>query len=212
MADSETKDTQSTADEAPKSTKASKTAATKSAAVKKTTARKTAAKKPAAQKTTAKKSASAKTPKPVTARKTSAKKTATRKPTASKSAPQAEAQSEKQAQDATSEESSMSDKEFTAATDEAEKFFDELKGRDWSSLIQHGVFLIVFGFLGWWAMHAILILATINFVISLLQGERVDTLSNLTSRLGNYIADIAAYLGQESKQRPFPLGKDFPEA
>ena len=191
----------------------------------KTTARKPAAKKPATRK--------AATKKPTARKSAAAKKTAaTRKPRATKAAAEAvaEAASKTAEQGApqpdAGAESQASYSDYSAGDDsgtnghshddtfgfDKDRIKEELKNKDWGAYAIRGVLMVLFGFFAWLAISVNFALAGVQFVVMVLTGSPNETIRRIILALGRYITDVMLFLSFETDERPFPLGKDLPDA
>lgn len=200
---------------APKKTTTKKTATTRKTATSKTAAKpKAAAKKAAATKTAASKAkakATRKAPakKTTTAKKTTAStrgaapqakvtKTAPIRPQEEKPSTAAEAASEAKAQ------------EQTSGPINPETIVEELKDKDWGASIKRGVFMLIFGFIGQFALSVTFFLAFLQFVVSLVLGPPNATLTSAIVITSKYLSEILAYLSFKTDDLPFPFGNEFP--
>lgn len=219
-------------EETEKDKPAAKKAPAKKPATRKAAAKKPAARKTAAKTTTAKTSAKTAAKKPAT-RKTAAKKpatprkTTTRKPSsaaAAKSetsaaeeikvdaAPSPEAADTPQGTDAGPNNFSQGDAGQSGNAFDADEFRREFKQKDWAAYALRGAFMILFGFLAWVAISVNFLLSGLQFIMLILTGGPNEFIRKTIMVLGRYIVDVMQYLSFESDDRPFPLGKDLPNA
>ncbi|TNE62042.1 MAG: DUF4389 domain-containing protein [Alphaproteobacteria bacterium] len=181
-----------------------------------------AAKKPAARKRSAASAAKGKTgsttagAKKAAPRKTGTTGTASKKAAAPKAAaapaPEPEV-SEPAAQEETGFEAdaTASDAAQQGGTKtDAQAILSDLKEKDWAGYLVRGLFMLLFGFLAWVAVMFSFVLAAVQFVVLVIAGSPNGQITRAIVTLGNYIAEVMAYLSFKSDDRPFPLGKPLP--
>jgi len=186
--------------------------ATKAAAVqkrapaKKTTARKPAAAKAATAKRTAPKKAPA-TPKPAVAK--TAEKTAAAaakvSETAQKTAPEAETSANHAHSKAAND-----GPEATAAFNK-DKLIEELKEKDWATIVIRGIFMLVFGMLCQIALSFTFFLAVIQFIVMVGTGKPNHTITGAIAIAGKYMGQVLNFLSFKTEDKPFPFDLDFPQ-
>jgi len=164
------------------------TAAKKRAPVKKA-APKTAAKKRAAPKASPRKAAAAKTPEPD-------KKTATA-PQTPGNEPHAETPP-KQPEENTS---------FNKDT-----LIEELKDKDWPTIVIRGIFMLVFGVLCQIALSFTFFLALIQFIVMVGTGKPNETVTKAISIAATYMGQTLSFLSFKTEEKPFPFDLGFPQA
>ncbi|WND02296.1 DUF4389 domain-containing protein [Temperatibacter marinus] len=102
------------------------------------------------------------------------------------------------------------------AKEKVNEAFDKVKGhipeRDWGKHLYDLAMLAIFGFLGMFAAHIFIIVAVVNWVYELGFQQKNETLSTITSILGNYIKDVVDLFTGNADDLPFPLGKEIPKA
>lgn len=205
-----------------------------------TKAAKTASKTPASKKVVAtKKSASAKATKPattkaethkkpVTTKKSAAAKTTSTKPkpaskkvaastakssagrkTAAQPSKKTAPKPEKESVSAKSNEDMSADYSSNSASD-SDTFVEDLKDKDWGASLKRGVFMLIFGFVGQFALSVSFFLAFLQFIVSLLVGPPNTAITSAIATASRYLGQILAYLSFKTDDLPFPFGKDFP--
>ncbi|MEX0299262.1 MAG: DUF4389 domain-containing protein [Kordiimonas sp.] len=192
-----------------------------STATKPAAKRKTAASKPATtKKTSSSKTATAKTTstrKVSPAKKTTAKKTTTRKTSTSKTGTAA-----KKTTARASTAKTTADKEtpkveeikveetVSEKPDNADTFVEDLKDKDWGASLKRGIFMLIFGFVGQFALSVTFFLAFLQFIVSLLVGPPNTAITAAIGTASRYLSEILAYLSFKTDDLPFPFGNDFP--
>ncbi len=73
-------------------------------------------------------------------------------------------------------------------------------------IVERVLCMILFGFIGYFVFWAICLLALVQFIFSLVNGEANDDLKKFTANLAEYMRQIGAYLGYSSDERPCPFG------
>ena len=76
-----------------------------------------------------------------------------------------------------------------------------LKNNIWKRLL----YMAGFGLLSYIMIQVLLVLAIIQFGFNLLSGKSNNELSNLCSKISNYIQDIALFLTFEEHNLPYPF-------
>ncbi len=88
---------------------------------------------------------------------------------------------------------------------------NDIKDRDWSTYLKRAVYMIFFGFLGWFAMSVAVSLTFIQFILTILSGKPHDQVTGIISALGIYIGDVLTFMSYKTDETPFPLDKGFPD-
>ena len=181
---------------------AAKTATAKTATVKTATA-KTAARKPAARKSATGNPVAEKS----VAEKPAAPKARRTKATASETAPSDTTTAQSTANPGTK----PSDDGMAAISQDVSPQSDETATANfWQQIGIRALFMILFGVLAWVSLLMALGLSIVQWLVTALTGEPNAALSRWIGALGTYIGQALAYLGFDSDEQPFPLGKDFP--
>lgn len=184
----------------PKAEKPGKKPAAKKPATRKAAAKGTA--KKAATKTGAGKTSTA--PKKAAAAKT----TSTAKKTTGKAAPKKPSPKPETTEAPATDEAVSQTSAKTSS--ENENFIDDMKQKNWGASLQRGLFMLIFGFVGQFALSVTFFLAFLQFVVSLLVGPPNATITSAIVTTSRYLSEILAYLSFKTDELPFPFGKEFP--
>ncbi len=171
--------------------------------------------KATASKSTARKSASAKTPqrkspaRKAPAAKAGASPTATRSKSAQPKAGTKAASAKATPKSSASAKAKPDSQTESAPNPKDRDDFSEDSlslGRD--ILLARTCYMVMFGFLGWLATVVGLGLAVVHLILTAVRGEPNAELARLLKVLGDYVADVFAYLSFETDTKPFPLDED----
>lgn len=92
------------------------------------------------------------------------------------------------------------------------QLMDDLKSRDWPTIIKRAFLMFVFGVLGSVSMSLALFLAGVQVVFTIFAGEANPSLTGLIKQFANYIHDVLDYLSFASEETPFPFDRKWPDA
>ena len=66
-------------------------------------------------------------------------------------------------------------------------------------------YMLLFGVIGYFVFWVIILLAMVQFIVTLVSGDQSSDLLRFSRNLATYLKQIAAYLGYVSDQKPCPF-------
>ncbi|MFC3050934.1 DUF4389 domain-containing protein [Kordiimonas pumila] len=90
-------------------------------------------------------------------------------------------------------------------------FVDNLKTKDWLTILKRGLFMFVFGVIGHVVMLFTLFMALLQFCVALILDKPNENLTNGINIAGNYIKEVLEFLSFKTEELPFPFGRDLPK-
>src|SRR5262245_58374735 len=72
------------------------------------------------------------------------------------------------------------------------------------------LYMIGYGFIGYFVLMALFIVAVVQAIYTVLSGHRSDEIGSLARNLTVYLTEVMAFVSWASDEKPFPAGK-FPD-
>ena len=72
------------------------------------------------------------------------------------------------------------------------------------------LYMIGYGFIGYFVLMALFIVAVVQAIYTLVSGHRSDEVGSLARNLTVYLTEVMAFVSWASDEKPFPAGK-FPD-
>lgn len=74
-----------------------------------------------------------------------------------------------------------------------------------SKVWERGLYMVLFGFVGYFAFMGVLVLAIVQFLFKLLSGEENQEILKFNRSLATYLKQISDFLGFVSDEKPCPF-------
>lgn len=77
-------------------------------------------------------------------------------------------------------------------------------------IVERGLFMVLFGFIGYFVFWAVILLALIQWIFTIINKEPNGDIGRFSANLSEYLSQITKFVGYASEEKPCPFAP-FPK-